>query len=66
MTSTTKRPLAVVTGTSSGTGLQLAKQFAKNGYDLVIVAEDNELNAAASSLRGLGAQVDSVHRPHTS
>jgi short-subunit dehydrogenase len=61
MTSTTNKPLAVVTGASSGIGLELAKQFAENGYDLVIVAEDNELDAAASSLRDLGAQVDSVH-----
>ncbi|SMD25824.1 SDR family NAD(P)-dependent oxidoreductase [Kibdelosporangium aridum] len=61
MTSTTKKPLAVVTGASSGIGLELAKQFARNGFDLVIVAEDDELDAAAASLRELGAQVDAVH-----
>jgi short-subunit dehydrogenase len=61
MTSTTNKPLAVVTGASSGIGLELAKQFAEHGHDLVIVAEDDELDAAASSLRDLGAQVDSVH-----
>jgi short-subunit dehydrogenase len=60
MTSTTNKPLAVVTGASSGIGLELAKQFAEHGYDLVIAAEDAELDAAASSLRGMGAQVDSV------
>jgi short-subunit dehydrogenase len=37
------RPLALVTGASSGIGLELAKQFARNGFDLVIAAEDAEL-----------------------
>jgi uncharacterized protein len=60
MTSTANKPLAVVTGASSGIGMELAKQFAMNGYDLVIAAEDEELAAAAESLRTLGAQVDSV------
>ncbi len=35
------RPLALVTGASSGIGLELAKQFAQNGFDLVVVAEDD-------------------------
>jgi short-subunit dehydrogenase len=52
--------LAVVTGASSGIGRELAKQFAGHGYDLVIAAEDDELNAAADELRALGAEVDSV------
>jgi short-subunit dehydrogenase len=34
------RPLAVVTGASSGIGLELAKELARNGHDLVITAED--------------------------
>lgn len=34
------RPLAVVTGGSSGIGFELAKQFAENGFDLVIAADD--------------------------
>src|SRR5688572_4725456 len=46
------RPLAVVTGASSGIGLELAKQFAENGFDLVVAAED-ELTAAAASLRAI-------------
>jgi short-subunit dehydrogenase len=60
MTSTTERPLAVVTGASSGIGLELAKQFAVHGYDLVIAAEDDELRTAAEELRGAGADVESV------
>ena len=44
------RPLALVTGASSGIGLELAKQFAQNGFDLVVVAEDDELEPAAAEL----------------
>jgi short-subunit dehydrogenase len=47
-----ERPLAVVTGASSGIGLELAKQFADNGFDLIVAAED-ELTDAAASLRAL-------------
>jgi short-subunit dehydrogenase len=56
----TSKPLAVVTGASSGIGLELAKQFARHDFDLVIAAEDAELAAAASELQGLGASVDAV------
>src|SRR5215218_2904072 len=58
--STTERPLALVTGASSGIGRELAKQFAENGHDLVIAAEDQELAGAARELEGLGAQVEAV------
>ena len=32
-------PLAVVAGASSGIGLELARQFSANGFDLVVAAE---------------------------
>ena len=35
-----ERPLAVVTGASSGIGYELAKQFVQNGFDVIIAAED--------------------------
>jgi short-subunit dehydrogenase len=54
------RPLAVVTGASSGIGLELARQFAGNGFDLLVSAEDAELATAAESLRASGAQVTTV------
>jgi uncharacterized protein len=60
MDSDTTRPLAVVTGASSGIGRELAKQFAANGFDLLIAAEDGELAAAADELRATGAAVDAV------
>src|SRR5215212_5782180 len=52
------RPLAVVTGASSGIGRELAKQFAAHGFDLIVAAEDDQLSAAAQELRGMGVQVD--------
>ena len=59
MTDTSARPLAVVTGGSNGIGLELARQFADNGYDLFIAAEDEQhLREAASELGDGGARVD--------
>ena len=52
--------LAVVTGASSGIGLELAKLFATNGYDLVIVAEDEGIESAADRLRSIGPMVEPV------
>jgi uncharacterized protein len=60
MTETAARPLAVVTGASSGIGLALARQFATNGFDLLIAAEDAGLDAAALELRAMGAAVEAV------
>ncbi len=37
------RPLAVVSGASSGIGFELAKICAKEGYDLAIAADQPEL-----------------------
>ena len=58
MTST--RPLAVVTGASSGIGLELAKLFAAAGYDLVITAEDAELADARAGIAAAGVDVQAV------
>jgi short-subunit dehydrogenase len=55
-----QRPLALVTGASSGIGRELAKQFVDNGFDLVIAAEDQDIEAAASELRGSGAEVQAI------
>ncbi|MFS0517597.1 hypothetical protein ACEYW6_23175 [Nostoc sp. UIC 10607] len=33
------RPLAVMTGASNGISYELAKQFAQNGFDLLVNAE---------------------------
>ncbi|MGW7199137.1 SDR family NAD(P)-dependent oxidoreductase [Streptomyces chryseus] len=54
------RPLAVVTGASSGIGFELAKRFAEHGFDLVLAAEDPGLGVAADEVRAHGAGVHVV------
>jgi uncharacterized protein len=54
------KPLAVVTGASSGIGYELAKQFADNGFDVLICAEDDAVRTAAAELGRSGAVVRSV------
>jgi len=60
MESSDNRPLAVVTGASSGIGLELARQFAEGGFDLLIAAEDDELRDATAALQDTGAHVEAV------
>ena len=50
---------AIVTGASTGIGLELAKLAAQDGYDL-LVAADTPLVDASQALQGLGVQVESV------
>lgn len=57
---TQPRPLAVVTGASSGIGRALAREFADHGFDLVIAAEDDELREADAELAAHGAHVKAV------
>jgi short-subunit dehydrogenase len=54
------RKLAVVTGASSGIGYQLALLCAANGYDLVVAADEPEIEQAAESFRRSGVEVTSV------
>jgi short-subunit dehydrogenase len=60
MENSTPRPLAVVTGASSGIGLELAREFAEHGFDLILAAEDEELAFAARALEVSGAHVVAV------
>ena len=63
MASGETRPLALVTGGSSGIGYELARQFAMNGYDVVIAADGAEkLQEAKARLASEFAQarVDAV------
>ncbi|MFL5897910.1 MAG: SDR family NAD(P)-dependent oxidoreductase [Solirubrobacterales bacterium] len=53
-----QRPFAVVTGASSGIGFELAKVFAESGYDLLITAEDVEIEAAHRELNQIAASVE--------
>ena len=54
------KPLALVTGASSGIGYELARVFAENGYDLVIAAEDAGIVEAKQAFEGTGARVEAI------
>jgi uncharacterized protein len=64
---TSDRPLAVVTGASSGIGLELARQFTEHGFDLVVAAEDEAIEdvEAVDAVRvdlATPAGVEELHR----
>ncbi|NTE89782.1 SDR family NAD(P)-dependent oxidoreductase [Agrobacterium rubi] len=46
----------MVTGGSSGIGLELAKQFASNGFDVAISGSSDKVTDAAEVIRSLGAE----------
>jgi short-subunit dehydrogenase len=54
------RPFAIVTGASSGIGLELARQCAQHGYDLLIAADEARIDEAAAQLRTFGGQVEAI------
>jgi len=51
---TSSGKFSVVTGASTGIGLELAKHCAKDGYDLLIVADEPDIHNAAEILKALG------------
>ncbi len=54
------RPFAVVTGASSGLGLDLAQRCAAHGFDLLVAAEDPALEDMGALLRRQGTAVQTV------
>jgi short-subunit dehydrogenase len=57
---TDSRPLALITGASTGIGYELAIFCAKEGFDLLVVADEPEINDAANQLRNYGVNVDAI------
>ena len=59
-----QRKLAVVTGASSGIGLELAKCAANDGYDL-IVAADTPFVEAGPALRDFDVEVREINHTYS-
>ena len=53
-------PFTIVTRASAGIGFELAKRCAKEGYDLLIAADEPEIEKATASLQSDGAEVEAV------
>jgi uncharacterized protein len=56
----TPRPLAVVTGASSGIGYELARQCAGHDFDLIIAADQSAIHRVGHELRQGGGSVEAV------
>lgn len=52
--------LAIVTGASTGIGFELATIAAREGYDLIVVADEPLIDAAARDFKQFGTEVQSV------
>lgn len=51
---------AIITGASTGIGFELATLAAKNGYDILVVADEPLIEAAAQDFRQFGTEVRSI------
>jgi short-subunit dehydrogenase len=54
------RPLAVITGASSGIGYELARLCVQQGYDLAIAADEPSIVEAKQAFEAMGARVDAA------
>lgn len=60
MATATKRPLAVITGASSGIGFELARECVEHGFDAIVCADGVSIVEAAERLRAAGTSVEAV------
>jgi uncharacterized protein len=60
MAATASIPLAVITGASTGIGYELAKCCARDGFELIVVADEPKIYEAAEELHSMGARVTAV------
>lgn len=51
---------AIITGASTGIGFELATLAAKDGYDILVVADEPLIDAAANDFKQFGTNVQSV------
>jgi len=56
----TAKPLAIVTGASSGIGYELAKLCAQNGYDRLIAADQAAIHDVVKDFQALGSEVEAI------
>src|SRR3954471_13373472 len=54
----TQRKFALIAGACSGIGYYLAKECAEHGCDLLIAADEPEIEKAAENLRAFGGEAD--------
>jgi uncharacterized protein len=56
----TNKPLAIVTGASSGIGYELAKLCAEQGFDLIVAADDEAIHDAGRAFAASGSKVQAL------
>jgi short-subunit dehydrogenase len=54
------RPFAVITGASTGIGFELARQFAQNGYDLLIASDSEAILETQDELEVFETDVECI------
>lgn len=60
MTDNHHRPFAIITGISNKLGMEMARQFASHGYDLLLTSPNNGIANAEDELRSFGVDVTGI------